>query len=208
MTAGWSCGTHWTARPSSSATSGAPSLAGSVPLPQADPQPLCRAGRRWAASLPLSSPWSVVSFLPHFQIHPTVKSRSKNKPLLPTRPDSPFFPCHRLTGQNGRCSPCSHPPEACTGPGPGLDPRPVFPSPLLIAALRDKCSGRSMTGASLVAQRIKNPPAMQETRIQFLGQEDPLEKEMAPHSSILAWKNPWTEEPGGLQSMGSQKSRT
>ena len=57
-------------------------------------------------------------------------------------------------------------------------------------------------GASLIAQLVKNVPAMQETRIQFLGQEDPLEKEIATHSSILAWRIPWTEEPGRLQSMG------
>ena len=50
---------------------------------------------------------------------------------------------------------------------------------------------------------VKNLPAMQETQVQSLGQEDPLEKEMATHSSILAWKTPWTEEPGRLQSMGS-----
>ena len=62
-------------------------------------------------------------------------------------------------------------------------------------------------GASLVAQTVKRLPAMRETRVQFLGREDPLEKEMATHSSILAWKIPWTEEPGRLQSMGSQ-SRT
>ena len=49
---------------------------------------------------------------------------------------------------------------------------------------------------------VKNLPIMQETQVQSLGQEDPLEKEMATHSSILAWKIPWTEEPGGLQSMG------
>ena len=59
-------------------------------------------------------------------------------------------------------------------------------------------------GASLVAQMVKNPLAMQETQVQFPGQEDPLEKDMATHSSIHAWRNPWTEEPGGLQSMGSQ----
>ena len=58
---------------------------------------------------------------------------------------------------------------------------------------------------SLIAQSVKNLPAMQETRVQFLGQEDPLEKEMAIHSSIFAWKIPWTEEHGGLHSMGSQK---
>ena len=57
--------------------------------------------------------------------------------------------------------------------------------------------------ASLAAQRLKRLPPMQETRVQSLGQEDPLEKEMVTHSSILAWRIPWTEEPGGLQSMGS-----
>ena len=55
---------------------------------------------------------------------------------------------------------------------------------------------------------VKNLPTMQETRVQFLGGEDPLENGMASHSSILAWKNPWTEEPGGLQAMGLQKSWT
>ena len=59
--------------------------------------------------------------------------------------------------------------------------------------------------ASLVAQTVKNPPAMQETQVQSLGREDPLEKEMATHSSILAWRIPWTEESGRLQSMGSQR---
>ena len=59
---------------------------------------------------------------------------------------------------------------------------------------------------SLIAHSVKNLPAMQETQDRFLGQEDPLEKEMATHSSILAWNIPWTEEPGGLQSMGSQES--
>jgi len=52
---------------------------------------------------------------------------------------------------------------------------------------------------------VKKLPAMQETQVQSLGQEDPLEKEMATHSRILAWRIPWTEEPGGLQSMGSQR---
>ena len=59
--------------------------------------------------------------------------------------------------------------------------------------------------ASLVAQLVKNLPAVQETWIQSLGWEDPLEKEMVTHSSILAWKISWTEEPGGLQSVGSQR---
>ena len=62
--------------------------------------------------------------------------------------------------------------------------------------------------ASLVAQSVKNLPAVKETRVRSLGWEDPLEKEMATHSSILAWKISWTEEPGGLQSIGSQKSGT
>ena len=55
---------------------------------------------------------------------------------------------------------------------------------------------------------VKRLPPMQETRVQSLGWEDPREKEMATHSSILVWKIPWTEEPARLQSMGSQKSRT
>ena len=62
--------------------------------------------------------------------------------------------------------------------------------------------------ASLIAQSIKNLPAIQKTWVRFLGQEDPLEKEMAIHSSILAWKISWTEEPGGLQSMGLQELDT
>ena len=61
---------------------------------------------------------------------------------------------------------------------------------------------------TLVAQLVKNLPMMQETWVQSLGQEDPLEKEMATHSSILAWEISWTEEPGRLQSMGSQGSNT
>ena len=64
---------------------------------------------------------------------------------------------------------------------------------------------RQYSWASLVAQ---SPPAMQETWVRSLGWEDPLEKEIATHSSILAWRIPWTEEPGGLQSMGVTKSGT
>ena len=60
-------------------------------------------------------------------------------------------------------------------------------------------------GASLLAQLIKNLPAMQETQVRFLSREDPLEKEMATHSSIATWRIPWTEEPGELQSTGSQE---
>ena len=60
---------------------------------------------------------------------------------------------------------------------------------------------------SLVAQTVKNLPAMQETQIQSLGQKNSLEKGAATHSSILAWRIPWAEEPGGLQPMGSQRVR-
>ena len=60
---------------------------------------------------------------------------------------------------------------------------------------------------SLVAQRVKHLLPMQETQVRSLGWEDPLEKEMATHSSSLAWKILWTESPGGLQSMGSQRVR-
>ena len=62
-----------------------------------------------------------------------------------------------------------------------------------------------MTGTSLVVQRLRIHLPMQETQVQSLNREDPLEKEMAAHSSILAWEIPWTEEPGGLQSMGSKE---
>ena len=58
-----------------------------------------------------------------------------------------------------------------------------------------------------MAQRVKNLPAMQESQVQSLGWEDPLVKGMATHSSILAWRIPWTKEPGELQSMGSQRVR-
>ena len=63
----------------------------------------------------------------------------------------------------------------------------------------------NLMGASLVAQTVKRLPTMQETRVQSLGQKDLLEKEMATHSSILAWKTPWTEKPDRLQSTGSQR---
>ena len=64
------------------------------------------------------------------------------------------------------------------------------------------CGVCGCVGGSLVAQMVKNPPAMQETRVQSLGQEDILEKGKATHSSILAWRIPWPEEPGRLQTMG------
>ena len=67
--------------------------------------------------------------------------------------------------------------------------------------------GLSLAWASLVAQTVKNLPAMQKTRVQSLGWEDPLEKGMATHSSILVWRIPWTEEPGGLQYKELQRVR-
>ena len=75
-------------------------------------------------------------------------------------------------------------------------------SPLVLPHLK----GWTVTsGASLGAQRLKRLPPMWETQVRSLGQEDPLEKEMVTHSSILAWRIPWTEKPGRLQSMGSQR---
>ena len=87
-------------------------------------------------------------------------------------------------------------------PSPGIKPTsPAFP-----ALQEDSLPlGRHESWASPVAQLVNSLPAMQENRVQSLGWEDPLEKEMATHSSILAWRNPWTEEPGGLQNMGSQR---
>ena len=73
--------------------------------------------------------------------------------------------------------------------------------PGLVTGIRDALTTR----ASLVAQMVKHLPAMQETWVRSLGQEDPLVKEMATHCSTLAWKIPWTEKPGRLQSMGWQR---
>ena len=75
---------------------------------------------------------------------------------------------------------------------------------LLILLIFSLCISSSVrcTWVSPVAQRLKHLPAMRETWVRSLGWEDPLEKEMAPHSSSLAWRIPWTEEPGGLQSIG------
>ena len=72
---------------------------------------------------------------------------------------------------------------------------------------RSPGEGTGYSWASLVAQTVKNPPAMQETWVRSLGCDDPLEEDMATHSSILACRIPWTEEPGRLQSMGSQRVR-
>ena len=71
--------------------------------------------------------------------------------------------------------------------------------------IKQHLQGVSLYSDSLVAQRVKSLPAMRETWDPSLGREDPQEKEMATHSSILAWRIPWMEEPGGLQSTGSQR---
>ena len=81
--------------------------------------------------------------------------------------------------------------------------------PLQLSSTNKRCRIKGayafLLWASLVAQMVKCLPAMRETRVRFRGWEDPLEKEMAIHSSTLAWKIPWTEEPDRLQSMGSQR---
>ena len=80
-------------------------------------------------------------------------------------------------------------------------------SPQMVTAAMKLKDTYSLEWGSLVAQRLKRLPAMQETWVRSLGREDPLEKEMATHSSILAWRISWMEEPGGLQSTGSQRVR-
>ena len=77
-----------------------------------------------------------------------------------------------------------------------------LPAPSSVCLALWKCYG-----ASTMAQQVKNPPAMQEMQVQSLNGEDPLDKEMATHSSILAWEFSWTEEPGVLQCMRSQRVR-
>ena len=75
----------------------------------------------------------------------------------------------------------------------------------MISCLMSLLTPLSSIGASLVAQRVKRLPAIREARVRCLGWEDPLEKEMATHSSTLVWRIPRTEEPGRLQSTGSQR---
>ena len=76
---------------------------------------------------------------------------------------------------------------------------------MTISTIKYTVQYRYKCRASLVAQMVKNLPAMIETRVRFLGQEDPLEKGMATYSTILAWRIPWTAEPGGSQSTGLQR---
>ena len=75
----------------------------------------------------------------------------------------------------------------------------------LVVKVKSNAIKNNIAWASLVAQMVKHLPAMWETRVWFLGQEDPLKKEMATHSNTPAWKSPWMEEPGRLQSMRSQR---
>ena len=86
-----------------------------------------------------------------------------------------------------------------------LHPHSYFFDPLVAKQYSQIVIILCLEYASLVAQMVKCLPAVWETWVQFLGREDPLEKEMAPHSSTLAWKIPWKEEPDRLQSMGSQR---
>ena len=96
-----------------------------------------------------------------------------------------------------------HVPDAYSGPSTLL--RGVLAPKVHLVCVTIQICKNMYYRAPLVAQMVKNLPAMQETWIRSLGQEDPLEKEMATHYSILAWEILWTEEPGGLQSMGSQR---
>ena len=83
----------------------------------------------------------------------------------------------------------------------------MYPGPITAFSLSWLVITVSHYRASLVAQMVKNQPAMRETQVQSLCWDDPLEKRMVIYSSILAWRIPWTEEPGGLQSMGLQRVR-
>ena len=92
------------------------------------------------------------------------------------------------------------------GPGPGASFRELCDlGQVTKPVLTSTCASLMAWAYHLMVQMVESLPAMQETWVQFPGWEDPLEKEMATHSSILAWRIPWTEEPGGLQSMGSQR---
>ena len=86
---------------------------------------------------------------------------------------------------------------------PLTTPQRIF---IILLQIQHLYSNISRTWASLVAQTLKNLPTMQDTWVRSLGQEDRMEKGMAIHSSILAWRVPGTEEPGGLQSMGHKES--
>ena len=108
-------------------------------------------------------------------------------------------PTEKKEWKHGRCRVLDGPTEPQTKPG--------LATVLNYTRYCTKYCGYFFKWASLLAQTVTYLPAMPETRVQSLGLEDPLEKEMATHSSILAWRIPWTEEPCRLQSMGSQRVR-
>ena len=127
-------------------------------------------------------------------------------------PDEFRLSPRRATGQpqRGSESKCATEPPALA-PKPAQSPgiQPTLESPGAVKRSHIQGGNPCLAGlprVSLVAQSVKNLPVMQETQVRFLGQEDPLEKEMATRSSILAWRIPCTEEPGEPQSMGSQES--
>ena len=97
----------------------------------------------------------------------------------------------------------------CIGISPAMDPMLLNYGFLSVLFLRDHSTSVELTSlpfkwASPVAKMVKNLPAIRETWVRSLGQEDPLEKGMATHSSILSWRIPWTDKPGGLEFMGLQ----
>ena len=116
--------------------------------------------------------------------HSVVSGSLRPLGLQPARLLCPWGSPGKNTGVGLLCPP----PEDLPDPG-------IKPASLASPALG---GGFFTTGASLVAQLVKNLPAVRETWVRSLGWEDPLEKRMATHSSILAWEIPWTEEPGGL----------
>ena len=132
---------------------------------------------------------------------PPVKGLQSIREVLRRMPPAPgVCVCHQVGGQTGwgAASTPRRTRAAVLGWGKQLS-QPIPGSPGLCRL------PQSSHGTSLVAQMVKNLPTVQETWAQSLGGEDPLEKEMATHSRILAWGIPWTEKPAGLQSMGSQR---
>ena len=143
----------------------------------------------------------------HLEPQSSCDVRSPSAPTLKLREavmrrQRVFLPCCLATRALGKpCSALSVKSGMCQKKHPRLVLRNFFPLPLYPQDTSQFLQGL----ASLVAQRRKHLPTMQETQVWALGWEDSLEKGMATHSSILAWRIPWTEEPGGLQSMGSQR---
>ena len=114
-------------------------------------------------------------------------------------------PAHLLLASGGDRQPSAFFGFRCTTPSPPRSSRSPLPVCLCVHIVLPLCMSPQ---AFLVAQWERIHLPMQETLVQSLSREDPMEEEMATHSSILAWRIPWTEEPGGLQSMVSQRSQT